>query len=335
LILRDSKYLSRRAEIVTRRFAAALLPKPSILLGLAFIAASTITACSLATLIARPTGSSLRDPHCQSFNGETVEAVAWSSMGDFLAVSTSADADGEGRIRVFDWPGMDVVSEATPDVIAAYDAAIDDHGAVYWFSLDPVAFADVATRLWKLEPGGTPATIGRPVRNGAYVGLLWAGGSLVSMEDDPGPVERSRLVKLAIARPEAEPVGLTPWTTRLWSGFWADPSGEWLVWDEYDDAGEPQDFVVLHAGQKQVVRPPGYGGREMTLSPDRESLIYQRSETARLTVLNLKSGKIDRELSPIEFYGGVVSRSGILAALTAHGPGEPNQLCVLDVTAQL
>jgi hypothetical protein len=138
-----------------------------------------------------------------------------------------------------------------------------------------------------------------------------------------------------IDRPEAEPKGLTPWTTRLWSSFWVDRSGGWIVWDEYDDAGEPQDFVVLHDGRRQVVRPPGYGGGQMTLTPDHAKLVYQRSETARLTVLDLKSGQIDGELSAVEVYGGEVSSTGILAMLTAHGPGEPNELCLLDVKADL
>lgn len=272
---------------------------------------------------------------CQSFRGETVQAVAWSSGGNFLAVSTSSDSDGQGRIRVFGWPEMNLVSDAQTDVLAVDDAAIDDAGGVYWFTWDPMADDAAARQLWTLAAGGSATMIGGPLAAGPYVGLVWAGGSLIAMEGDPGPPERSRLAKIDIAHPEANPAGVTPWTTRLWSTFWADRSGAWMVWDEYDEAGEPQDFVVLHDGQRQVIRPPGYGGRQMTLSPDRKSLIYQRSETARLTVLDLKSGQIIGELSPLEFYGGEVSSAGILAGLTAHGPGEPNELCLLDVTDQL
>jgi hypothetical protein len=73
----------------------------------------------------------------------------------------------------------------------------------------------------------------------------------------------------------------------------------------------------------------------MTLSSDHESLIYQRSEMARLTLLNLRSGQVTAELSPMESYGGEVSSTGILAALTAHGPGESNELCTLDVSDTL
>jgi hypothetical protein len=308
----------------------------------------TLASCSGVAPSARPssidprpnaTGASAIASHapdsdCRSFVGETVEAVAWSSAGDYLAVSTSGSF-GAGRIRVFTWPDMDVVTDSETDVVAAYDAPIDDHGGVYWFTSDPFSNGIASTQLWKLEVGGRASKVGQPVRDGAYTGLIWTSAGFVSMERDPGPPERSRLVKLALVHPEAQPVGLTPWTTRIWSTFWADPSGKWLVWDEFDDAGAPQDFIVLHEGTKQVVRPPGYGGGEMTLSLDRQSLVYQRSETARLTVLDLKSGAIKGELSPLEFYGGVVSRVGILAGLTAHGPGETNQLCVLDVSARL
>jgi hypothetical protein len=264
-----------------------------------------------------------------------VQAVAWSSGGNFLAVSASSDADGQGRIRVFGWPEMNLVSQAQTDALAVDDAAIDDAGGVYWFTWNPMAVDASARQLWKLAAGGPATMVGGPVAARPYVGLVWAGGSLIAMQGDQGPPERSRLVKIDIAHPGASPVDLTDWTTRLWSAFWADRSGGWIVWDEYDDAGEPQDFVVLHDGQRQVVRPPGYGGSQMTLSPDHKSLVYQRSETARLTVLDLRSGQITGELSPLEFYGGEVSSAGILAGLTAHGPGESNELCLLDVSDQL
>lgn len=300
------------------------------LLGLLF--AGCATGSSPAASIEGPARQA---EDCRSFRGETVEAVAWSSGGGFLAVSTSSDADGEGRIRVFAWPEMKLVSDAPTDVLAVDDAAIDDAGGVYWFTWDPMAEDAVARQLWTLPVGGSATRLSGPLEAAPYVGLVWAGGSLIMMEGDPGPPERSRLVKIDPTHPEADPVGVSPWTARLWSTFWADRSGAWIVWDEYDDAGQPQDFVVLHDGQRQVIRPPGYGGRQMTLSPDRESLIYQRSETARLTVLDLKSRQIVGELSQLEFYGGEVSSGGILAGLTAHGPGEPNKLCLLDVTAKL
>lgn len=308
----------------------------AIVVGLTLVA-TLVGACSngSTTVTSRAGHTTVNTADCRSFSGETVQAVAWSSGGDFLAVSTSSDADGQGRIRVFGWPSMDPVSEAQTDVLAVDDAAIDNAGGVYWFTWDPMADDASARQLWTMAAGASATKVGGPVAAGRHIGLVWAGGSLIAMGGDPGPPERSRLVKIDLAQPDANPVALTPWTTRLWSTFWADRSGDWLVWDEYDEVGAPQDFVVQHDGKRQVVRPPGYGGRQMTLSPDHTSLIYQRSETARLTVLDLKSGQITGELSPLEFYGGEVSSAGILAGLTAHGPGEPNQLCLLDVRDQL
>ncbi len=306
------------------------LPRDVRWLGL--FAVLLIGACSIGDRVQSLIPGS---PDCRSFGGETVEAVAWSLAGDFLAVSTSSDSDGEGRIRVFAWPEMNLVSQAQTDVRAVDDAAIDDAGGVYWFSWDPMANDASSRQLWHLPVGGSATMVGGPIAAGPYVGLVWAGGSLITMEGEIGPPWRSRLVTVDIAHPGAKPVGLVDWTTRLWSTFWADRSGAWVVWDEYDEAGEPQDFVVLHDARRQVVRPPGYGGRQMTLSPDRKSLIYQRSETARLTVLDLASGEVVGELSSIEFYGGEISSTGILAGLTAHGPGESNKLCLLDVSAQL
>jgi hypothetical protein len=64
-------------------------------------------------------------------------------------------------------------------------------------------------------------------------------------------------------------------------------------------------------------------------------LIYQRTETARLTLLNLKTGEVDGELSKMEVFGGEVSGIGILAAFAAHGPGDTNNLCTMDVNARL
>jgi hypothetical protein len=313
----------------TRRVSA-------IVVGLTLVAA-LVGACSTGSTTAGQTtaGTAGHTADCRSFGGETVQAVAWSSGGNFLAVSSSSDADGQGRIRVYGWPEMNLVSQAQTDALAVQDAAIDDVGAVYWFTWDPMADEASARQLWTLAGGGSATTVGEPAAAGPYVGLVWAGGSLITMEADMGPPERSRLVKIDVAHPEADPVAVSAWTTRLWSTFWADRSGAWLVWDEYDEAGAPQDFVIQHDGKRQVVRPPGYGGLQMTLSPDRTALIYQRSETARLTVLNLKSGQITGELSPLDFYGGEVSSAGILAGLTAHGPGESNKLCTVDVSGQL
>jgi hypothetical protein len=71
------------------------------------LVAALVGGCSTGSSTAGPTTTGSPTGHnadCRSFGGETVDAVAWSSAGDFLAVSTSADADGQGRIRSSDGP---------------------------------------------------------------------------------------------------------------------------------------------------------------------------------------------------------------------------------------
>ncbi|HEX2756371.1 MAG TPA: hypothetical protein VHM48_12955 [Candidatus Limnocylindrales bacterium] len=106
--------------------------KIAITVGFALVA-SLIGACSTGL---GPT-STTATPDCRSFGGETVDAVGWSSAGDFLAVSTSSDSDGQGRIRVFNWPAMSLASDAKTDVLAVDDAAVDDEGAVLLVFVGP------------------------------------------------------------------------------------------------------------------------------------------------------------------------------------------------------
>lgn len=59
-------------------------------------------------------GASARGEGCRLFLGEAVDGVAWSPGGDLLIVRTlTAEGidDGYVGIRVFRWPGMDLVSQ--------------------------------------------------------------------------------------------------------------------------------------------------------------------------------------------------------------------------------
>lgn len=270
---------------------------------------------------------------CQSFAGETVRAVAWSTGGDFLAVSTSVDSDSQGRVRVFEWPSMEIATEAPTDVLAADYVAVDAHGAVYWISWDPMADQAVARQLWTVVPGEAPRQVGGPLRSGPFFGLAWSGGRLIAKETDHGPPERSRLVSIDVLHPTAQFEVVTGWRAGLMSSFWADRTGDWLLWDE--NAGGIQHVVVQHEDRERVARVPDGRGRHMSLSPDRRAVIYQDVSTAKLMVLDLESGQIVGELSPREFNGGEVSSRDILAGATAYGLGEANELCVLNVHANL
>jgi hypothetical protein len=104
-------------------------------------------------------------PHgdgCRSFWGESVERVAWSPSGEFLVVSAQTfEADsGEASVRVFRWPGMDVVSRSTM-VHATTGYTIDDGGVVAWSTdgfRDSAAIEPVPPTFWRMEPGRAPTT---------------------------------------------------------------------------------------------------------------------------------------------------------------------------------
>jgi hypothetical protein len=150
-----------------------------------------------------------------------------------------------------------------------------------------------------------------------------------------GRVEETRLVRIPITDPAGEPKPLTPWLPRV-DELWIARGGEWVTWIEPNvPSDEPEQLVVRHGAEERRLPLPGYGGRAPSLTPARDAALYQRAETARLTVIDLATGRIRGELDEREFYGGEISQRGILAAPTAHGPWETNELCLIDVHTQL
>jgi hypothetical protein len=268
---------------------------------------------------------------CRGFWGETIQTVAWSRGGDYLAVA-STSGDGSGITRVFEWPGMALRSRAATDIGGDY-AAIAEDGTIYWTTWDPFSPAPASTTLWKQTVGGSSQALG-PIADGRYLWLSWADGSLVAVERRLDP-EATRLVRLSVADPATEPAPLTDWQERA-GDLWISRDGDWTAWIEPNvPSDDPDEIVVRYAGNESRLTLPGYGGRVATLTPDREATVYQRSETARLTVVGLSSGTILGELDDRQFYGGEISARGILAAPTAHGPWQTNDLCVLDVGPRL
>lgn len=276
----------------------------------------------------RPTDS--RDNPCRTFDGRTIDAASWSAGGDFLGVAMTSPGDGTGSLVVLGWPSMTIVSEAS-GVSPFLDAvAIDDEGAVYWLTSDPMSASPIVENtLWRVTVGGRPEALG--VLLGNYVSIQWGGGLIGHRLEDGEP---GQVVRVDVNELGAPPTELVPWTSRT-TEEWIDRTGHWSVRSEQDEPGARQDVVVSDGVDSETVSLPGYGGGMASLTPDHASVIYQRSETARLTVMDIATGEIRGELDDRTFYGGEISSNGILAAPTAHGPGEPNQLCVLDVNARL
>jgi hypothetical protein len=108
-------------------------------------------------------GAGQRGEGCRSFWGESVVSVAWSPAGGFLVVGTQGATDpdsGDVAVRVFGWPGMQVVSYSE-QVPGATGIAIDDGGALAWSTegvRDSAAIVPTPTIAWRLDPGGIPKT---------------------------------------------------------------------------------------------------------------------------------------------------------------------------------
>lgn len=108
-------------------------------------------------------GAGSRGEGCRSFWGESVDGVAWSPAGGFLVVGTRGTANpdsGDVAVRVFRWPGMEVVS-TSKQVQGTTDIRIDDSGVLAWFTdgiRDSTAIVPTPTIAWRLEPGGDPRT---------------------------------------------------------------------------------------------------------------------------------------------------------------------------------
>lgn len=60
--------------------------------------------------------------NCRSFWGESAQAGSWSPSGQFLSAYATAD-DGKGHVRVYRWPGMNLVNEASAYPAACSEAA--------------------------------------------------------------------------------------------------------------------------------------------------------------------------------------------------------------------
>jgi hypothetical protein len=129
-------------------------------------------------------GAGPRDEGCRSFWGESVDRVAWSPAGTFLVigtVSTDGFDSGDGAVRVFRWPGMEVVSRSR-QIYPTPGITIDDTGALAWTTdgvRESTAIQPTPTLAWRLDPGGVPGIAdaaatapSRPVRTSSDFSAL-------------------------------------------------------------------------------------------------------------------------------------------------------------------
>lgn len=108
-------------------------------------------------------GAGPRGEGCRFFWGESVDGLAWSPAGAYLMVSTRSSEDREGgasAIRVFEWPGMSLVSYSM-DAHGVTPYTIDNAGVVRWFDQgirDSRAIEPTPLTPMQLVPGGRPTT---------------------------------------------------------------------------------------------------------------------------------------------------------------------------------
>jgi hypothetical protein len=146
-------------------------------------------------------GAGSRGEGCRSFWGETVDRVAWSPAGTFLVVgtvNTEALDSGDGVVRVFSWPGMEVVS-LSRQIYATPEITIDDAGVLAWFTegfRDSRAILPVPPTAWRLDPGGVPRTSddvpsgpSRPISASSDVSTL----GILAEASAPGPQRPNQL----------------------------------------------------------------------------------------------------------------------------------------------
>jgi hypothetical protein len=110
-------------------------------------------------------GAGPRGEGCRTFWGETVDGVAWSPAGTFLVVRAHSSEEGdtgEASVRVYRWPGMDIVTMSR-DVVPLTEYAIDDDGVVTWFQGS--MYPDTVATYRMLAPGGVPTTSDGPDSN--------------------------------------------------------------------------------------------------------------------------------------------------------------------------
>jgi hypothetical protein len=108
-------------------------------------------------------GAGPRGEGCRFFWGESVDGLAWAPAGAYLLVSTRSSEDAEAgasAIRVFEWPGMNLVSYSM-EAHGVTPYTIDDAGVVRWFDQGPRdsrAIEPTQMSPMQLVPGGRPTT---------------------------------------------------------------------------------------------------------------------------------------------------------------------------------
>jgi hypothetical protein len=101
-------------------------PVGRLLIGAAAVLAVAVTMTGLTSALI--VGAGPRGEGCRLFLGEAVDGVAWSPGGDLLVVRTrTAEGidDGYTGLRLFRWPGMDLVGQVKGNWLATGERIVE------------------------------------------------------------------------------------------------------------------------------------------------------------------------------------------------------------------
>ena len=287
--------------------------------------AGPVVAVALVAVLATSSGTTVSGGvGCRSFGGR-LDLVQWSADGTRLVVSSWRDF----RVVLIEWPSLAPLRAITSAAggaewgIDGASAAIDSAGRATWMETNVF---DGTAAIWRIGSESGPQLVGY-LPHPRFLNFFWTPSGLLAVEWQTVPDE-ARLVRLVPEGQQLIPQPLTDWDPDF-GEVWVSRDGRYLV---HDNAPNPwKQSTVLTTSTpmgQQTFALPGYGGSFGSLTPDGRTLVYRETETSHFVARSLLGNSAPRVLSTTDYYAGEISVTGLLAAVTAYGPGQDNQLCV-------
>jgi hypothetical protein len=201
---------------------------------------------------------------CASFAGETIDAIAWSPSGRWLAI-TSEHGSAELTIRVLDAGSGAMTTLATGSRwYAGIGLAVDDAGRVTYLSQGAITGFpgdDLMQELWSAAPGDTPRRLGTVPVALTLVGTSAGPAAVIETEPFGRPTRIG-----AWLRPTSSEIAVVPMTPDELQRY---PE----VSIELDP--EASSFPVWLDNRTVTVARPPDGSFSETITPDRRHLVFQ------------------------------------------------------------
>jgi hypothetical protein len=213
---------------------------------------------------------------CVPFAGEQVDALAWAPDGATLAVASDLLADGTTVIRRLAWPSLGVEDVARGADISKDSVGAGEAGEVVWVRQG-------ATDAWieSARPGDAAARRLARLQSAPVVNLLrMQQGVAVLNEPRPGTS------RITLYRDDGSIDALYE-TAEIIDSFGASFDGGTLAVHHYPEVGEVGAVTVMIGADEMIYDPPEGGMRRLTVSGDRNQLVFVSNATAQLTATDL------------------------------------------------